>query len=202
MPQKKPTPSQKCKETATGKKQARNPECNGKGQIEKQPWTKLSVKLIFIHKIYQLNIRVKTIQDRRKMGQNGTASNQTLFSLPGHVASALVVFLLFVRPLLRRYQGLGTTLRLRTVQVRTGQQIPSAIGREEYVRVRLEEPPDGGLPLALPVYGKSGLLGPLIRGPRPPARGPQQRGVGLRDRSHGAALPHPLLRIRRMPTVI
>mgnify|MGYP003600198218 CR=1 FL=1 len=136
MPQKKPTPSQKCKETATGKKQARNPECNGKGQIEKQPWTKLSVKLIFIHKIYQLNIRVKTI------------------------------------------------------------------GREEYVRVRLEEPPDGGLPLALPVYGKSGLLGPLIRGPRPPARGPRQRGVGLRDRSHGAALPHPLLRIRRMPTVI
>ena len=104
--------------------------------------------------------------------------------------------------LLRRYQGLGTTLGLRTVQVRTGQQIPSAIGREEYVRVRLEEPPDGGLPLALPVYGKSGLLGPLIRGPRPPARGPRQRGVGLRDRSHGAALPHPLLRIRRMPTVI
>ena len=69
----------------------------------------------------------------------------------------------FVRPLLRRFQGLGTTLGLRTVQVRTGQQIPSAIGREEYVRVRLEEPADGGLPLALPVYGKSGLLGPLIR---------------------------------------
>ena len=90
-------------------------------------------------------------------------ANQALFGLPGHVASALVVFLLFVRPLLRRYQGLGTTLGLRTVQVRTGQQIPSAIGREEYVRVRLEEPADGGLPLALPVYGKSGLLGPLIR---------------------------------------
>ena len=97
------------------------------------------------------------------MGQNGTASNQTLFSLPGHVASALVVFLLFVRPLLRRYQGLGTTLGLRTVRVRTGQQIPSAIGREEYVRVRLEEQGPDEPPLALPVYGKSGLLGPLIR---------------------------------------
>jgi molybdopterin molybdotransferase len=90
-------------------------------------------------------------------------ANQALFGLPGHVASALVVFLLFVRPLLRRFQGLGTTLGLRTVRVRTGQQIPSAIGREEYVRVRLEEPADGDLPLALPVYGKSGLLGPLIR---------------------------------------
>ena len=65
--------------------------------------------------------------------------------------------------LLRRYQGLGTTLGLRTVQVRTGQQIPSAIGREEYVRVRLEEQGPDEPPLALPVYGKSGLLGPLIR---------------------------------------
>ena len=90
-------------------------------------------------------------------------ANQALFGLPGHVASALVVFLLFVRPLLRRFQGLGTTLGLRTVQVRTGQQIPSAIGREEYVRVRLEEQGPDEPPLALPVYGKSGLLGPLIR---------------------------------------
>ena len=86
-----------------------------------------------------------------------------MFGLPGHVTSALVVFLLFVRPLLRRYQGLGTTLGLQTVRVVTGQQIPSAIGREEYVRVRLEEQGPDEPPLALPVYGKSGLLGPLIR---------------------------------------
>ena len=97
------------------------------------------------------------------MGQNGTASNQTLCRSarprdlgPGGLPAVRAA-------LLRRYQELGTTLGLRTVRVRTGQQIPSAIGREEYVRVRLEEPADGGLPLALPVYGKSGLLGPLIR---------------------------------------
>ena len=88
--------------------------------------------------------------------------NQALFGLPGHVASAMVVFHLFVRPLLRLYSGLGATLGLRTARVVTAQQIPSAIGREDYVRVRLSQTENGPL-LAAPVYGKSGLLNPLIR---------------------------------------
>ena len=89
-------------------------------------------------------------------------NNKALFGLPGHVASAMVVFHLFVRPLLRLYSGLGATLGLHTARVVTAQQIPSAIGREEYVRVRLSQSEDGTL-LAAPVYGKSGLLNPLIR---------------------------------------
>lgn len=89
--------------------------------------------------------------------------NKALFGLPGHVASAMVVFSLFVRPLLRRYSGLGTTLGLQTVRAITAEQIPSVIGREEYVRVQLTPQADGGPPLASPVYGKSGLLGPLVR---------------------------------------
>ena len=89
--------------------------------------------------------------------------NKALFGLPGHVASALVVFHLFVRPLLRQYSGLGATLGLQTIRAITEQQIPSAIGREEYVRVRLTPQGKGGLPLASPVYGKSGLLSPLVR---------------------------------------
>jgi molybdopterin molybdotransferase len=89
--------------------------------------------------------------------------NKALFGLPGHVASALVVFYLFVRPLLRQYSGLGATLGLQTIRALTAQQIPSAIGREEYVRVQLSPQENGGLPLASPVYGKSGLLNPLVR---------------------------------------
>ncbi len=89
--------------------------------------------------------------------------NKALFGLPGHVASAMVVFYLFVRPLLRQYSGLGATLGLQTIRVITEQQIPSAIGREEYVRVRLTPQGNGKPPLALPVYGKSGLLNPLVR---------------------------------------
>jgi len=89
--------------------------------------------------------------------------NKALFGLPGHVASALVVFTCFVRPLLRQFSGLGPSLGLPTVKAITGQQIPSVIGREDYVRVRLTPRENGAPPLAMPVYGKSGLLNPLVR---------------------------------------
>ncbi len=89
--------------------------------------------------------------------------NKALFGLPGHVASALVVFTCFVRPLLRQYSGLGPTLGLTTITAITGQQIPSVIGREDYVRVRLVPQDNGAPPMAMPVYGKSGLLNPLVR---------------------------------------
>lgn len=89
--------------------------------------------------------------------------NNALFGLPGHVASALVVFTCFVRPLLRQYSGQGATLGLTTIKVITAQQIPSVIGREDYVRVRLIPQEGGAPPLATPVYGKSGLLNPLVR---------------------------------------
>jgi molybdopterin molybdotransferase len=89
--------------------------------------------------------------------------NKAMFGLPGHVASALVIFSCFVRPLMRRYSGLGATLGLISVRAITGQQIPSAIGRQEYVRVRLVPQEDGLPPKAMPVHGKSGLLSPLVR---------------------------------------
>lgn len=89
--------------------------------------------------------------------------NKALFGLPGHAASAMVVFYLFVRPLLRKYSGLGANIGLPKIQAMTNQQVPSTIGREEFVRVRLEQQPDGQPPLATPVYGKSGLLSPLIQ---------------------------------------
>lgn len=89
--------------------------------------------------------------------------NKALFGLPGHAASAMVVFTLFVRPLLRTFSGLGATLGLQTVKAITAEQIPSAIGREDYVRVRLTPAENNGPPLASPVYGKSGLLNPLVR---------------------------------------
>ncbi len=92
-----------------------------------------------------------------------SVGNKALFGLPGHVASAMVVYYLFVLPLLRRYSGMTTRLGLLPVQAVTGEQIPSAIGREEYVRVQLIRQEDGPQLTALPVYGKSGLLTPLVR---------------------------------------
>ena len=87
--------------------------------------------------------------------------NCALFGLPGHVASAMVVFYLFVRPLIRTFCGAKKS-GLRRISASTGEQIPSSIGREEYVRVRLEQIEDSPEPVAYPVYGKSGLLHPLV----------------------------------------
>jgi len=88
-------------------------------------------------------------------------NNCALFGLPGHTASAMVVFYLFVRPLLQRLLG-SEQSGLTRIIVTTGEQIPSSIGREEYVRVRLEPSEQGLLPTATPVFGKSGLLKPLV----------------------------------------
>lgn len=87
--------------------------------------------------------------------------NSALFGLPGHVASAIVVFYLFVRPLLRKFSG-AADVGLQSIVAITGVQIPSTIGREEYVRVRLEQGDESFIPQAFPIYGKSGLLKPLI----------------------------------------
>ena len=87
--------------------------------------------------------------------------NCALFGLPGHAASAMVVFYLFVRPLIRKLCG-STGSGLLHITATTGEQVPSAVGREEYVRVRLAYDSSGLQPLAYPVYGKSGLLKPLV----------------------------------------
>jgi len=53
-------------------------------------------------------------------------------------------------------------LGLLPVRVITGEQIPSAIAREEYIRVQLHRENKNQPWVALPVYGKSGLLTPLV----------------------------------------
>ncbi|PID76118.1 MAG: molybdopterin molybdenumtransferase MoeA [Deltaproteobacteria bacterium] len=88
--------------------------------------------------------------------------NKALIGLPGHVASAMVIFYLFVRPLIRRYSGLETTHGLRSVHGITLEPVPSAIGREEYVRVHLQDIGET-IPGIRPVYGRSGLLSPLVK---------------------------------------
>lgn len=90
-------------------------------------------------------------------------NNIALFGLPGHVVSAMVVFHLFVRPMIHRFAGLPIHHGLRVIPAITSEQIPSAIGREEYVRVKLT-PQEGDAPcLASPIYGKSGLISPLVQ---------------------------------------
>jgi len=86
----------------------------------------------------------------------GTIGRTPVFGLPGHPASAFVVLLAIVRPLLDSMLGLKEP-RFRTIRAALAENIPSQRGREEYVRVRVE---DGR---AYPLFGKSGLLNTLVR---------------------------------------
>ena len=85
----------------------------------------------------------------------GRISTKPVIGLPGHPASAFVVFVVIVCPLLDRMLGQKKPY-LRTTKAALGESIPSQKGREDYVRVRLENG------IAYPIFGKSGLLNTLV----------------------------------------
>jgi molybdopterin molybdotransferase len=86
----------------------------------------------------------------------GRIADKPVFGLPGHPASAFVVLIAIVRPLLDRMLGIPCPLQ-RTERATVAINIPSQRGREEYVRVTVENG------IATPHFGKSGLLNTLIR---------------------------------------
>lgn len=88
-------------------------------------------------------------------------AGKPLWGLPGHVASAMLVFRTLVAPLLRHLAGLSAEGGWHAPLVaRLTRNVASALGREDWVRVRLRRE-DGGL-LAEPVLGKSGLISTLV----------------------------------------
>lgn len=85
---------------------------------------------------------------------------KAVWGLPGQVTSAQIVMLVFGRPFLRHLQGDPAAFdasRRRTLRVRLARNVASRPGREDYVRVRLDQ--DG----AHPVLGRSGLLKTMIQ---------------------------------------
>jgi molybdopterin molybdotransferase len=85
----------------------------------------------------------------------GKIAGKPVFGLPGHPASAFVVLISIVGPLLDRMLGL-TKSQIRVQPATLAVNIPSARGREEYVRVNVENG------IATPLFGKSGLLNTLV----------------------------------------
>jgi molybdopterin molybdotransferase len=90
--------------------------------------------------------------------------HQSLWGLPGHIASAMVVCDLFLRPLLRRLSGETETPSpwRKNVPAILTRSVPSVHGREDYIRVRLENNGQGP-PLAHPILGKSGLIATMVK---------------------------------------
>ena len=86
-----------------------------------------------------------------------------VFGLPGNPVSALVVFDQFVAPYLRRLSGecVGV-VENRTVRATLASSYRSDAGKEDYVRVRLEQAPGGYR--AHPILGKSTLIMTMVQG--------------------------------------
>jgi molybdopterin molybdotransferase len=88
------------------------------------------------------------------------ADGKPVIGLPGHPASAMVIFQLFGRPILNGIQGYQVEEKqLATAKIT--KNIPSSPGRTDYIRVRLFE--EKGEWYAEPIFGKSGLISTLVK---------------------------------------
>ena len=92
------------------------------------------------------------------------ASGKPIMGLPGYPVSALVIFDLFARPLIRRLGGeeISDLSRFsKTARATLTTNIASQIGREDYVRVTLTR--EGQRLVATPLPNKSGAIFTLVK---------------------------------------
>jgi molybdopterin molybdotransferase len=82
--------------------------------------------------------------------------------LPGHPVSAIVIFHFFGKPILKILSGLSSEWVWHQIKIKAkaSRNIPSVPGREDYVRVKLEE--RNGTFWAHPIFGKSGAISNLV----------------------------------------
>jgi molybdopterin molybdotransferase len=89
------------------------------------------------------------------------ANGKPVIGLPGHPASAMIIFKLFGEKILEKRKGKKVENKLDRVFARITKNIPSAPGRSDYIRVRLFE--KEGEWWAEPIIGKSGLITTLVK---------------------------------------
>ena len=92
----------------------------------------------------------------------GKIGTKAFWGLPGRTASAMLTFLVMVRPLIEKMSGLlpeyrGTSHRMSAILSRN---ITSARGRIDFIRVRISR--DKDQTYALPILGKSRLIHTMI----------------------------------------
>jgi molybdopterin molybdotransferase len=93
----------------------------------------------------------------------GRIGPKPIVGLPGHPVSAMIVFDLFLRPLIWRLAGFEGPLwplgkRMSAILTRN---LSSAPGREDYIRVKIDE--KEGHAKAHPILGKSGSVSTMVR---------------------------------------
>jgi len=90
------------------------------------------------------------------------ADNRPIFGLPGHPVSAMIIFDLFVRPLINWLQGGQYNYNsAKEIEAELTCNMVSDSGREDYIRVFVYEK-DKKI-YAEPILGKSGLISTMVR---------------------------------------
>jgi putative molybdopterin biosynthesis protein len=87
----------------------------------------------------------------------GITQGKPVFGLPGYPTSALMIFNVFARPVLRKMAGLPSEPESRIVEARAAERIFSSGGRREYMPVNLVQS-DTGEFMVYPVPGGSGAI--------------------------------------------
>jgi molybdopterin molybdotransferase len=92
----------------------------------------------------------------------GFSGQKPIFGLPGHPAAVAVSFETFVKPLIKMLSGhVEAGFINETVKARLSKNIASRAGRQDCIRVTLQQI-DGEL-VANPLLGKSGLITTLVK---------------------------------------
>lgn len=89
------------------------------------------------------------------------ANGKPVIGLPGHPASAMIIFKLFGERILRKLKGEKIEHKPERLFAKITKNIPSSMGRADYIRVRLFE--KEGEWWAEPIIGKSGLITTLVK---------------------------------------
>lgn len=91
----------------------------------------------------------------------GVCNGKPVFGLPGHPVAVYICFELFVKPVIERMLGLTDKNFKKIIKAKMSRNIPSQAGREDFIRVFLEE--KNGQLWANPLLSKSGLIMSLTK---------------------------------------
>lgn len=86
--------------------------------------------------------------------------DRAFWGLPGHVASALVVFQVLVGPFMAHLNGIAPSLEGWPLRARITRNVASREGREDFIRVRLRQ--EDETVVAEPLFGPAGLISTLV----------------------------------------
>lgn len=92
----------------------------------------------------------------------GLNKGKLIFGLPGYPTSALIIFDIFVKPVLMKMAGLEPVENIQVVNASMGEKVFSSEGRKEFTLVNLVEKNDGTY-LAFPITKGSGAITTLAQ---------------------------------------